>query len=170
MLLRSTTASINCVVPGPVISSTAVAFDAPIGLPRRFRPLLPPRDSGISSLLFCVSFAIETKVPFQDYLFGPSVRRTEPTMPSADFWRIIGKPLDLPSSWQSVRPPRVMRTPFTLMTVAYTSTRSVSVSGFDDICRLTPRVRLMRFLFVSPALCLRLPSDSTSRWTPLPSG
>ncbi|HBI79375.1 MAG TPA: hypothetical protein DDY30_08190 [Marinobacter adhaerens] len=28
----------------------------------------------------------------------------------------------------------------------------------------------MRFLFVGPVLCLRLPSDSTSRWTPLPSG
>ena len=26
----------------------------------------------------------------------------------------------------------------------------------------------MRFLFVGPGLCLRLPSDSTSRWTPLP--
>ena len=30
--------------------------------------------------------------------------------------------------------------------------------------------RLMRFLFVKPALCLQLPSDSTSRWTPLPFG
>ena len=26
----------------------------------------------------------------------------------------------------------------------------------------------MRFLFVGPRFCLRLPSDSTSRWTPLP--
>ena len=26
----------------------------------------------------------------------------------------------------------------------------------------------MRFLFVGPGLCLRLPSDSISRWTPLP--
>jgi hypothetical protein len=25
----------------------------------------------------------------------------------------------------------------------------------------------MRFLFVGPGLCLQLPSDSTSRWTPL---
>jgi hypothetical protein len=50
MLLRSTTASINCVVPGPVTSSPAVAFDAPIGLPREFRSLLPPSDSGIFAL------------------------------------------------------------------------------------------------------------------------
>uniref|UniRef100_A0A7V6A5D4 Uncharacterized protein n=1 Tax=Desulfobacca acetoxidans TaxID=60893 RepID=A0A7V6A5D4_9BACT len=28
----------------------------------------------------------------------------------------------------------------------------------------------MRFLIVRPALCLRLPSDSALRWTPLPSG
>src|SRR5699024_5351512 len=27
----------------------------------------------------------------------------------------------------------------------------------------------MKFLFVSASFCLRLPSDSTSRWTPLPS-
>ena len=26
----------------------------------------------------------------------------------------------------------------------------------------------MKFLFVRPGFCLRLPSDSTSRWTPLP--
>ena len=26
----------------------------------------------------------------------------------------------------------------------------------------------MRFLFIGPGFCLRLPSDSTSRWTPLP--
>ena len=29
---------------------------------------------------------------------------------------------------------------------------------------------LMRFLFVGPALCLRLPLDPTSRWAPLPAG
>ncbi len=170
MLPRSTTASINFVVPGPATSFPAVMFDAPIGLTREFRPLLPPGALGLSSLSSCVSFTIEAKMPFQDYLFSPSVRRTEPTMASADFWRIIGKSLDLPSSWQSARPPRVMRTPFTLMTAAYTSTRSVSVPGFDDIGRLTPRARLMRFLFVGPALCLRLPSDPTSRWAPLPFG
>jgi len=26
----------------------------------------------------------------------------------------------------------------------------------------------IRFLFVRPALCFQLPSDSASRWTPLP--
>ncbi|WP_214086614.1 hypothetical protein, partial [Photorhabdus heterorhabditis] len=32
--------------------------------------------------------------------------------------------------------------------------------GFGDICHLTPLRRLSRFLFVRPAFCLRLPSDS----------
>ena len=31
-----------------------------------------------------------------------------------------------------------------------------------------PHIRLIWFLFVRPRFCLRLPSDSTSRWTPLP--
>ena len=56
----------------------------------------------------------------------------------------------------------------TLMPVGYTSQRSVQVSGFDDICRLTPLQRLIRFLFVRPALCFRLPPDSQSPTTPLP--
>jgi hypothetical protein len=66
MLLRSTTASINFVVPGPVISSPAVMLDTPIGLTREFRPLLPPGASGFSAFLSCVSFTIEAKIPFQD--------------------------------------------------------------------------------------------------------
>ena len=43
--------------------------------------------------------------------------------------------------------------------------------GFEDI-GLLARMPLphMRFLFVGPGLCLRLPSDSASRRTPLPSG
>ncbi len=47
-------------------------------------------------------------------------------------------------------------------------TRSVQVSGFDDCGRLTPLCRLIRFLFVRPAFCLGLPSDSQSPATPLP--
>ncbi len=69
MLPRSTTASVNCVVPGPVTSSPAVMLDAPIGLTREFRPLLPQGALGFSSLCCCVSFTIEAKIPFQDYLF-----------------------------------------------------------------------------------------------------
>ena len=56
---------------------------------------------------------------------------------------------------------------FTLMPVASTFKLSVQVSDFEDIGFLIQLARLMRFLFVGPVFCLRLPSDSTSRWTPL---
>src|SRR5216684_618869 len=59
---------------------------------------------------------------------------------------------------------------FTLMPVGSTPLRSVQVSGFDDIGRLAPQRRLIRFLCVGPALCLRLPPDSRSPATPLPFG
>jgi hypothetical protein len=44
-------------------------------------------------------------------------------------------------------------------------------TGFEDN-GLLARMELphMRFLFVGPEVCLRLPSDSTSQCTPLPSG
>ena len=35
------------------------------------------------------------------------------------------------------------------------------------LAALPTHIRLMRFLFVRPKVCLLLPSDSTSRWTPL---
>jgi hypothetical protein len=54
------------------------------------------------------------------------------------------------------------------MPVGSTSQRSVQVLGFDDFGRLTPLHRLIRFLFVRPAFCLGLPSDSQSPATPLP--
>ena len=54
------------------------------------------------------------------------------------------------------------------MPVGSTSQRSVQVSGFGDYGHLTPLRRLIRFLFVRPAFCLGLPSDSQSPATPLP--
>jgi len=42
-----------------------------------------------------------------------------------------------------------------------------SCPKLDILCVRLPH---MRFLFVGPGICLRLPSDSTSRRTPLPSG
>lgn len=42
---------------------------------------------------------------------------------------------------------------FTLMPVGSTWQRSVQVLGFDDFGRLTPLQRLIRFLYVRPALC-----------------
>ena len=66
------------------------------------------------------------------------------------------------------RSPRVIRATFLLMPVGSTSQRSVQVLGFGNFGYLTPLRRLIRFLFVRPAFCLGLPSDSQSPATPLP--
>src|SRR5437870_13804563 len=42
-------------------------------------------------------------------MFGPSSRSNGTTMPSADFCNLFPPPLSDGSSWQSCRPPRVMR-------------------------------------------------------------
>ena len=64
---------------------------------------------------------------------------------------------------QNNRSPGVIRATFLLMSVRSTSQRSGQVLGFNDIGRLTPLRRLICFLFVRSAFCLRLPSDPTSR-------
>ena len=69
---------------------------------------------------------------------------------------------------RSNRSPRVIRATFLLMPVGSTSQRSVQVLGFGNFGYLTPLHRLIRFLFVRPAFCLGLPSDSQSPATPLP--
>ena len=44
-------------------------------------------------------------------------------------------------------------------------------SGFASLCLLAHRpTPHMRFVFLGPGVCLHLPSDSTSRWTPLVFG
>src|SRR3972149_39370 len=68
-------------------------------------------------------------------------------MASADFCMSIPSPLDAGST--EVSPGTHTALPgydaptFTLMPVGSTSRRSVQVSGFDDICRLTPPCRLL---------------------------
>jgi hypothetical protein len=70
-----------------------------------------------------------------------------PTMASADFCISIPIPLDIGSTEVSLGThadlPGYCAPTFTLMPVGYTPQRSVQVSGFDDICRLTPLRRLI---------------------------
>jgi hypothetical protein len=69
----------------------------------------------------------------------------------------------------SARPPRVR-------TIAFIPcTRRIYCIGFvqcwTSFCIANSSALIqphMRFLFIGSELCLRLPSDSTSRWTPLP--
>ena len=79
------------------------------------------------------------------------------------------KPGPLPSPFPPVRPPGVRPTPFPSIPAAFTSAASVQPWGFGLFGSLTRRVRLMRFVFLGPRFRLRLPSDSASRRTPLPS-
>jgi hypothetical protein len=92
-------------------------------------------------------------------------------MPSADFCRPVRRPFDLRSTRQTDRSPRVMRSHLR----AYARRIYVRVfrasTGLGRYLPARPALPpRMRFLFVGPAFCLRLPSDSASRRTPLPSG
>ena len=91
------------------------------------------------------------------------------TMASADFCRPSRHVVAPVAHGRLNRSPRVILATFLLMPVGSTSQRSVQVSGFGDYGHLTPLRRLIRFLFVRPAFCLGLPSDSQSPATPLPS-
>jgi len=73
-----------------------------------------------------------------------------------------------PHSRRPLTPPYVRFRIRRFRLCGYTSQRSVQVLGFDDCGRLTPLRRLIRFLFVRPAFCLGLPSDSQSPATTLP--
>ena len=109
--------------------------------------------------------------------FGPSVV-WRPNMVSANFYRFSYTLLHRLLLWElhlscrryTGRSPRVR-------TIAFIpSTRRIYCIGFgqyrtlsckaDSSALIQPR---MRFLFIGSGLCLKLPSDFTSRWTPLPS-
>ena len=149
----------------------AATLDAPEPSSRRFRRLPSGWVSSFSALLSASPLVIEIRVSsplLQVQAFAPV---DGATMPSADFCNFFLPPLSDSSSWQSCRPPRVMRTHL------HAYVRRIYAQAFRTgigLWRYTPPhpacTPHMRFLFVEPALCLRLPSDSTSRWTPLPSG
>ena len=67
----------------------------------------------------------------------------------------------------SVRPPRVLTRSFPLMTVPYTAGAPCSYWTLTWLAVSSALHSLMGFLFVSPVVCLQLPSNSISRWTPL---
>ena len=67
-----------------------------------------------------------------------------------------------------MRPPRVLTRSFPLMTVPSTAGAPCSYWTLTCLAVSSALRSLMSFLFVSPVVCSRLPSDSTSRWTPLP--
>ena len=72
-------------------------------------------------------------------------------------------------SFSPTRPPRVSVTTFaSYICCIYTLKFGQYWTSFCYGNSSVSSMPYMQFLFVRPRLCLRLPSDSTSRWTPLP--
>ena len=72
-------------------------------------------------------------------------------------------------SFAPMRPPRVSATTFTsyiccIYTLKFGQYWTLLCIGSSSVSSMP----CMQFLFVRPRLCRGLPSDSTSRWTPLP--
>lgn len=103
---------------------------------------------------------------FQDLrLFSPSFP-VETIMASADFSRQI---LFQPGLLPSVRPPRVRAITFLPCNCCIYCRELVQYRTL--FCRANSSIPIqpcIQFLFVSSGFCVRLPSDSTSQWTPLP--
>lgn len=98
-------------------------------------------------------------------------------MASADFLQFIMTSLpslflwEIPSllSGTLVRPPRVRAITFLPCNCCIYCMELVQYwTSFCDANSSVPGQPYIQFLFVSSGFCLRLPSDSTSRWTPLP--
>ena len=87
---------------------------------------------------------------------------------SADFCQPLPSLCNDGSSWQARRSPRVRRATFIPHTrCIYFYTFRV-ITGLWILWPPRPDVAAsMQFLFVGPGLCLQLPSDSSSHWTPL---
>ena len=69
----------------------------------------------------------------------------------------------------SVRPPQIRALTFHLMSASFTPPVPNSYGALVCFATLPTGICLcMKFLFVRPDVCRQLPSDSTSRWTPLP--
>ena len=100
--------------------------------------------------------------------FSPAC--TEPNMASADFCEPFKIPCGIFSRYrQARRPPRVRTAAFTPHP-PHLLHHLLMVMGFALSRKLARMIQPdMRFVFLRSAFCLRLPSDPTSRWTPLPS-
>ena len=99
--------------------------------------------------------------------FNPACAR--PTTAFADFWKPFRIPCGIPCRLRQVpRPPRVRTAAFTPHPPHLLHHRLMA-TGFALSRKLAPIMQPgMRFVFLGSAFCLRLPSDPTSRRTPLP--
>ena len=105
-------------------------------------------------------------------MFGPSqVFFSLGTMASADFLQFVVtmSHFEYIYSYTPARPPRVSVTTFaSYICCIYTLKFGQYWTSFCTGNSSVSSMPCMQFLFVRPRLCRGLPSDSTSRWTPLP--
>src|SRR6185312_5411023 len=120
-----------------------------------WRGLLPHRSASRSPLLLSAS------------LFGPSALL--PTMASADFWQCLRGPLD-PRSTAAHRQisPGIAHPLSRLCASDLRRTVPCKYRALTILAASPQCVAFIRFLFVAPALCLRLPPDPRSPRQPLP--
>ena len=129
-----------------------------------------PIDSGCSPVAHH-SLVIEIRVSLPLLHVRAFSLVARPTVPSADFCHRFAPPLDGTSSRHGDRPPRVLRSHLPAYAGRIYMQPLRTGIGLRRYLPSSPDcMPHIRFLFVGPAFCLRLPSDSTSRWTPLPSG
>ena len=92
------------------------------------------------------------------------------TMTSADFCRfscVLRHRLSFFLTYQQISPGT--RTIFPSIYLPHLLSIAFGNQDFVLFCRLIQlSLAYMRFVFLRPEFCRRLPSDSTSRWTPLP--
>jgi len=135
-------------------------------LSRGFRPLPPALGPLTRHLLKKIRNLAHI------WLTGSALCRMVSSTPtaSADFYQPIPSLCNDGSTWQVGRPPgkacnlHPIYPPHLLLHLPV-------IIGLWILWPPRPDVAAsMRFLFVEPGLCLQLPSDSTSQWTPLLSG
>jgi hypothetical protein len=92
-----------------------------------------------------------------------------PTIASADFCEPFKIPHGTLSRHRQARRPPQVRTAAFAPHPPHLLHHHLMVMGFALSRKLTRVIQPdMRFVFLRSAFCLRLPSDPTSRWTPLP--
>jgi hypothetical protein len=137
-----------------VASCAASGLHPPSRLP--LRVLLLHRFASRSSVLLSAS------------LFGPSV--SPPTMASADFCQRIEEPSDPSSLKARLQISPGIAHPPSRLCASDLRHRVPYMYRASHFHACLPRgAASIRFLFVAPALCFRLPSDSRSPGKPLPS-
>jgi hypothetical protein len=170
MLPRSSAASKSCcAASGFAPPPAAVPVSAPETARDRFRPslsaLAPPWRASAS--LTRIEVCCPTPV-FHVWAFSHSRNLLCPLLTSDRSSLHLSMPV---AQGQTVRPPRVLRTHLrAYLCRIYAAAFRASIGLYRYAPAHPAAPPLSAELFVRPALCLQLPSDSTSRWTPLPFG